>query len=141
FALLYHYTYPRAIMRKMNVAVVGIGYWGPGLVRNFSKIPLVNIKKVCDISRKNLQTFSATYPSIEASTDFNEIINDKDIDFIAIATPLKSHYPLAKQALLARKHVLIEKPMTDTSKEAKELLTIGKKVNKIIMVGHTFVYA
>lgn len=128
-------------MKLINVAVIGLGYWGPNLVRNFLKIPGVRIVTVCDLLKKNLKKISISFPSVKTTNNYKQIINDKTIDLVAIATPLKTHFLLAKNALLANKHVLIEKPMTQTSKDAGELISIANKMQKIIMVGHTFVYS
>jgi predicted dehydrogenase len=127
-------------MKTIHVAVIGLGYWGPNLVRNFLKIPGVKIKAVCDVSPKQIQNFKKEYQDIYVTTHYEEILNDPEISLVAIATPLKSHFILSKQALLSGKHVLIEKPMTETSKEAKELIRIAERMKKILMVGHTFVY-
>lgn len=128
-------------MRKVTGAVVGLGYWGPNLVRNFIKIPSVQIKTVCDLSATNLRVFSQTYPHIPTTKNLAHILEDPSIEFIAIATPLKSHFSIGKQALSTGKHVLLEKPMTSNSKEAKELVSLARKKERILMVGHTFVYA
>jgi predicted dehydrogenase len=127
-------------MKKIQGAVVGLGYWGPNLVRNFLKIPQVKIKTVCDTSSKVVKKFYNKYPLIPITLDYHEILRDPEIAFVAIATPLTTHFLLAKQALLAGKHVLIEKPMTQTSNEAKALKTIAEEQKKILMVGHTFIY-
>lgn len=128
-------------MKIINVAVIGLGYWGPNLVRNFIKIPGVRVVTVCDLLKKNLNKISISFPSVKTTNNYKQIINDKTIDLVAIATPLKTHFLLAKNALLANKHVLIEKPMAQTSEEAEELISIANKMQKIIMAGHTFVYS
>jgi predicted dehydrogenase len=128
------------IMNTIRVAVVGIGYWGPNIVRNFLKIPKVEVSCVCDLSVQNLSKFSASYPFIPVTRDYKKILKNKNIDLVAIVTPVVSHFTLAKQALLSKKHVLLEKPMTKTSDEAKELITLAQKQNRGIFVGHTFVY-
>lgn len=128
-------------MKKINIAVVGLGYWGPNLVRNFLKIPGVNIAYLCDIYEKNLQKISLDYPFLKTTNNYNDVLNDRNIDIIAIATPLSTHHSLAKKALLMNKHVFIEKPFTQSIKEAKELVSIAKKNKKVLMVGHTFIYS
>lgn len=128
-------------MKKIHGAVVGLGYWGPNLVRNFLKVPDVQIKKVCDISPKIRDKFAKDYPQIPVTPHYDEILTDPEIDFVAIATPLKTHFFLGKQALSADKHLLIEKPMTQTSNEAKQLIRLAEKKRKILMVGHTFIYS
>jgi predicted dehydrogenase len=127
-------------MRKINVAVVGLGYWGPNIVRNLLKIQ--NVEKVfgCDLQQENIMRIKKDFPNVSPLT-FSSLLTRKDIHAVVIATPLKTHFNLAKEALLANKHVLVEKPMTATSKEAKELIEISKKQKKICMAGHTFVYS
>ena len=91
--------------------------------------------------QENLKKFSSIYPLVNFTGDFNKIIKDEDIDLVAIATPLSTHYSLAKLALTSEKHVFLEKPMTENSIQASKLVKISKKVNKILMVGYTFVYS
>lgn len=126
---------------KIRVAVVGLGYWGPNLVRNFVNISNVELVYGCDLLQENLSKISKLYPFLKLTKSFNEVINDNTIDVIAIATPLSTHYLLAKQALTAGKHVLLEKPMVKTSKEARDLIRIARLKKKILMVGYTFVYS
>jgi predicted dehydrogenase len=128
-------------MKRITVAVVGAGYWGPNIVRNFLKIPNVQIKYLCDIDRKKLTTFSSQYPNIIPTEDFQEILNDKKVDVVTIATPVSTHYDLAKRTLESNKHVIVEKPMTSTSDEANQLISLAIKQRKKLMVGHTFVYS
>ena len=128
-------------MQRINVAVVGVGYWGPGLVRNFLKIPEVNMSIICDLDRKKLEKFSREYKSIKTTTNFQKIIRDKSIAIVAIATPTSTHYELAKKALSAGKHVLIEKPFTKSLAEAQELVSLAKNKKRILMIGHTFIYS
>lgn len=128
-------------MKIVNVAIVGLGYWGPNLLRNFLKIPGVNVTRICDINEKNLKKISKSFPWLKTTKVFKNILNDKKIDLVAISTPLETHFSLAKQSLLANKHVFIEKPMTGTSVQGEELIKIAKNKNKLIMVGHAFVYS
>lgn len=124
----------------IKVAVVGLGYWGPNLLRNFSSIEDVEVVYGCDLVDKNLKKFALQYPSTKFTKNFDEIINDKSVNLVAIATPLNTHYLLAKKALNSKKHVLLEKPMTQNSNQAKELINIASKNNRLLMVGYTFVY-
>lgn len=133
--------YYNTAMKTINVAVIGLGYWGPNLVRNFSKIPGVQVVYGCDLMEKNLQNAVASFPFIKPTHDYHNVLQDREIDLIAVATPVSTHYVLAKDALLAGKHVLIEKPMTRTSEEGKDLIKIAKKNNRMIFVDHTFVYS
>ncbi len=124
----------------INVAIVGFGYWGPNLVRNFSAIKDVRVKKVVDLRSERLQAVQSNYPSVEVSNDVDSLWNDATIDAVIIATPVFTHYPLGKKALEAGKHVLLEKPMTDTVEHANELIELALKKNKVLMVDHTFLY-
>ena len=126
---------------KINIAVVGLGYWGPNLLRNFFHIPDVNVVYGCDLIENNLSKLSSDYPSVKFTTKFDEVLNDKSIDLVAIATPLSTHFELAKRALNADKHVLLEKPMVSNSQEAEYLINLSKEKNKILMVGYTFIYS
>ena len=131
---------PQTTMKRIQVAVVGLGYWGPNLVRNFSKIPGVNVTALCDRDNTKLNKIASGYPAAKKTTSYTAILKDPSIEFIAIATPLASHFSLAKQALRAKKHVLLEKPMTKTSIEARELIALAKTQNRLLAVGYTFVY-
>lgn len=124
----------------INVAIVGFGYWGPNLVRNFSSLPNVRVKKVVDLRAERLKVVSSLYPQVETSTQIDELWADNSIDAVIIATPVFSHFPLAKKALEAGKHVLLEKPMTDTVDHALELIDLAGKYQKVLMVDHTFLY-
>lgn len=128
-------------MKKIRVAVIGLGYWGPNLLRNFLKISEVEVAWICDISKKNLSLASSGYPFLKTTSDIDTVLKDKTLDLVAVATPLETHFQLAKKILLAKKNVLIEKPMASSSREAKELMSTAKKVKRQIFVGHTFVYS
>lgn len=128
-------------MNKMiNIAVVGCGYWGPNLIRNFYSLPDVKVKKICDLDLNRLSYVKNLFNNIETTTDFSEIINDKEINAVAIATPVHLHYELAKKCLESGKHVLIEKPMASSSAQCSELIELADKKKLTIMVGHTFIY-
>jgi len=124
----------------INVAIVGFGYWGPNLVRNFSSISGVRVGKVVDLRPERLEVVKSNYPTTDVSTDIDSLWSDASIDAVVIATPVFTHFPIAKKALLAGKHVLLEKPMTDTVDHAKELIDLSLKVGKVLMVDHTFLY-
>jgi len=124
----------------INVAIVGFGYWGPNLVRNFSSISGVRVSKVVDLRPERLEVVKSNYPTTDVSTDIDSLWSDNSIDAIVIATPVFTHFPIAKKALQAGKHVLLEKPMTDTVDHAKELIELSLKVGKVLMVDHTFLY-
>lgn len=125
---------------KINIAVVGLGYWGPNLVRNFLTIPGVSITSVCDSNPAMFQKIKP-FSSIKTVLDINDILNDKTIDAVAIATPLNTHFTLAKRSIMSGKHVLLEKPMAQTSTQSQELIELATKNKRILMIGHTFVYS
>jgi predicted dehydrogenase len=124
----------------INVGVIGVGYWGPNLIRNFVANPETDIQICCDLNRDRLKYISSLYPALSTTIDFKEVIKDNDLALIAICTPVNTHFEIAKAALENGKHVLIEKPMTATSKQAEELIQLAQKNNKRIFVDHTFIY-
>jgi predicted dehydrogenase len=124
----------------INIGVIGYGYWGPNLVRNFSEIPGARVKIVSDFKAELLAKAQARYPTIQVTTDCRDVFTDPKIDAVAIATPVSTHFDLALAALQAGKHVLIEKPMTLSSEKAIKLIEEAEKRNLVLMVDHTFVY-
>ncbi len=127
--------------RQISVGVIGCGYWGPNLVRNFNNLEGSNVRAMCDVNPTRLRKVHALYPQIEATTDYDHMLNGLDLSAVVIATPVKHHYPLAKAALLAGKHTFIEKPMASSSAECEELIELAKKNGLILMIGHTFLYS
>lgn len=125
----------------INIGVIGLGYWGPNIVRNFSKNNDCNIKWLCDINVHKIKHIEKLYPAVKLTTDYRDIFKDKDTDAIAIATPLPTHYKIAKDALRRGKHVLVEKPFVSSSQQAEDLLSIAKEKKLILMVGYTYVYS
>ena len=124
----------------IGVGVVGYGYWGPNLVRNLFESTDTRVVGVSDMREDRLDQVRKRYPSIIATRDYTELLNNPDVDAIAIATPVSSHFTLALQALRAGKHVFVEKPMTSNSEQAMCLIEEAEKRNLILMVDHTFVY-
>ena len=124
-----------------TIAIVGYGYWGPNLLRNYMEIPGATVKWVCEQRRDALDRACLRYPSVGATTDFEEALNDDAVDAVVIATPITTHYPLAKAALMAGKHVFVEKPMTASADEAMELIDLADESGLTLMVGHTFVFS
>jgi predicted dehydrogenase len=124
----------------IRVGLIGYGYWGPNLVRNFNAAEGSQIEMICDMSQQSLKKVRKSYPNIKVTADSNELIKDPTIDVVAIATPVFTHYELAKRALDEGKHVFVEKPFTYTSAEAEELIELAEKKNLKIMVDHTFLY-
>src|SRR3954451_1864160 len=124
----------------INVGIIGYGYWGPNLVRNFFSVRDCNVKFVADTIPARLQQLERMFPSIKGVKDANEIISDLQTDAVIIATPVTTHFHLAKEALLKGKHVLLEKPMTSSVREAEYLINLAEQRNVLLMVDHTFLY-
>jgi len=127
--------------KPINVGVVGCGYWGPNLVRNFRSVPECQLKMMCDLDESRLKHLRSLYPEVEGETRFDRMLNGGDLDAVVVATSVRYHYPMAKAALLAGKHVMIEKPMASSAAECEELIAIAKKNGLTLMVGHTFLYS
>lgn len=126
--------------KTIAVGVIGVGYWGPNMVRNFSSVENCRVKYVCDLDESRLSELVRQYPSIKMTKKSAELFNDKALDAVIIATPVASHFDLARQALAAGKHVLLEKPMAASIRECEELLSLAKKQRLLLMVDHTFLY-
>jgi predicted dehydrogenase len=124
----------------INLAQIGVGYWGPNLLRNAVANPLCKVKTVSDLSKERQDYVKNLYPSIRVTANTDDIFNDPEIDAVIIATPVHTHYQLAIQALQSGKHVLVEKPMATTIKEIDHIASVAKKGNLVAMVGHTFIY-
>ena len=127
--------------RKIAVGVVGCGYWGPLLVRNFKSLPDCQLKAVCDVNAARLKHIGTLYPDVEGMSDPQQLFNGSDLDAVVIATPVKHHYSLAKASLLAGKHTFIEKPMASSSAECEELIEIAERNGLVLMLDHTFLYS
>lgn len=127
-------------MEKLRIGVIGLGYWGPNLARNFNQSPNCELSYLCDANTSQLEKISALYPQAALVDNVDELLLKQDLDAVAIATPVSTHYALTKKALLSGKHVLVEKPMTDSVAEAQELVTIAKEQSLTLMVDHTFNY-
>jgi predicted dehydrogenase len=123
-----------------NVAVIGCGYWGPNLVRNFRSLPGVKVSVVCDKSRERLDYVGQLYPEVEKTTDISRITGDGSIEMVAIATSVCAHHPLAQASLESGKHTFVEKPLAASVTECEDLINIAEKKSLTLMVGHTFVY-
>lgn len=124
----------------IGVGVIGYGYWGPNLVRNFAEVDGAHVVAVCDRRPERLALAKSRYPYIETTDVAMEVVADPRIDAIVIATPVSTHFELARQALRAGKHVLVEKPLAATSDEAERLIEEANRRRLILMVDHTFVY-
>ncbi|HKY30835.1 MAG TPA: Gfo/Idh/MocA family oxidoreductase [Pyrinomonadaceae bacterium] len=124
----------------IRVGVIGYGYWGPNLVRNFMEASGSTVAAVCDMRSERLATLNSRYPSIRTLNSCDELFSDNSIDAIAIATPVSSHFDMAMAALGAGKHVLVEKPLAANSEQALRLIEEAGRRRRVLMVDHTFVY-
>lgn len=123
-----------------NIAVVGLGHWGPNLARNFASLPEANLHTLCDLDEARLRRVGARYPKARQTTDFESVLQDDAVDAVALATPVHTHFKLAGAALRAGKHTLVEKPLASTSAEARQLVDLADAQGLILMVGHVFLY-
>ena len=126
--------------RRTHVAVIGAGHWGPNLIRNFETNPASEVVAVCDRSPERIRALIKAFPGIRMETDPGAILEDPSIDAVVVASPTSTHYVLAKQALLAGKHVLVEKPVATRSAEATELDRLARERGRVLLVGHVFLY-
>jgi len=125
----------------MNTAVIGLGYWGPNLVRNLYETQLCEQLYCCDLDEKKLVRIKNRYPSIIVEKDYKNVLQNDAIEAVVIATPVSTHFPLGWDSLNAGKHIFVEKPFTSTSKDAEKLIELADKKNLTVMVGHTFEYS
>lgn len=125
----------------VNVGVIGCGYWGPNLIRNFSQLRGCVMHSCADVSSERLKHMKKLHPSIQTTSNYRDLIENDEIHAIVVATPVSTHYKFAKEALENGKHVLVEKPLTMNSKEAEELINLAKKKKRVLMVDHTFEYS
>ena len=124
----------------INIGVVGYGYWGPNLVRNFLELPRTVVKAVAVLDSSKLEIVSRRYPAIKTTRDFQELLRDPEIDAIAVATPVHTHFELGMATLKAGKHLWLEKPMTESSLQARKLVDEAEKRGLVFLVDHTFIY-
>lgn len=127
-------------MSQVNTALVGYGYWGPNLARNLARLPMSCLAAICDQDAARLAGVSQLYPNARPVRDFQALLGDSTIDAVVIATPAHTHYALVKEALLAGKHVLVEKPLAMKVAEGEDLVAVAARAHKVLMVGHTFEY-
>jgi predicted dehydrogenase len=125
---------------KIRIGVIGFGYWGPNIVRNFNSIDGAQVVLICDKKQESLSRTRKRFPHIMTTTDYSEIMNAADIDAVAVITPVSTHFELAKKALQHGKHVFVEKPFTATVAQAEELIELADKKKLKIMVDHTFIF-
>jgi predicted dehydrogenase len=131
----------RAEPDPVRIAVIGLGYWGPHLVRNLVDLSEADVVAVCDLDAERLATISRRFPSISRTVSFDEVLDDPHIEAVAIATPVSTHHSLAASALDAGKHVFVEKPLAGSSAEAAGLIELAEDRSLVLMPGHTFLYS
>ena len=124
----------------IKIGLIGYGYWGPNLARNFNVNPDLELVAICDQSADRLEKAGRYYPQAKLFDNLDDFYNHTDIDVIAVATPVASHYDLAKRALLSGRHVWLEKPMTEKVEQGEELIELSQQKNKVLLVDHTFIY-
>jgi predicted dehydrogenase len=127
--------------RNVSIGVVGLGYWGPNIARNFAQLEGCRVKGLCDLDEKRLQRVSQLLPDTPCFEDLDDMLASSDLEAVAIATPVNQHYLLAKKALSAGKHVLVEKPLASSSEECSELIQLAASKGLTLMVGHTYLYS
>ena len=123
----------------VKVGVIGCGYWGPKLARNLHDLPGARLEWVCDLAESRLEPVKQMYPEVHATRDYHELLAS-DVDAVVVATPVSTHHRLALEALRAGKHVLVEKPLAGSVREAEEIVEESERRGRVVMVGHTFVY-
>jgi predicted dehydrogenase len=128
-------------VRPVNLAVVGLGYWGPNLVRALHDVSEAEVSWICDLDENALAKISRRFPACRQTTELAEVLDDPGVEAVAIATPVSSHHPLAAAALRAGKHVFVEKPLAASSAEAKDLIDLARSNGVVLMPGHTFLYS
>lgn len=128
-------------MNRVKTAIIGLGYWGPNVLRNFAAQSECDMAMACDLSEANIAKAKAHYPAITYTTNADDIFNDPSIELVLIATPVSTHFPLAVKALEAGKHVFVEKPMTSTPEQAETLAALATERGRLLMCDHTFVFA
>lgn len=126
-------------MRSIKVGVIGCGYWGPKLARNFHELPNASLEQLCDLRQDRLDHLKSLYPHLKTTRDYRDLLGS-DVDAVAISTPVSTHHRLAVEALQAGKHVLVEKPLAACVREAEEIVVEGERRGLVVMAGHTFEY-
>ena len=128
-------------MDKVRIALIGCGYWGPNLLRNLYAHPQVDVAWACDLLDKNLEKVKRLYPILAVTKDIQQVREDRSVQAVVLAVPTRFHFSLAREMLLAGKHVLLEKPMTETVAQAEELVALAKKKRLALCVDHPFVFS
>lgn len=127
-------------MKTTSIGVIGCGYWGPNLLRNFAENEAGHLRWICDVDEARLASMSRRYPFAQTASDYRKLLDDPALEAVAVVTPVATHYEIAKEFLQAGKHVLLEKPLTATIAEAEELIELAERKGLTLMVDHTFIY-
>lgn len=127
-------------MDKINLAVVGAGYWGPNHIRTFNNLPNSAVTTVVDLDAARLERISAMYPGTACVTDYRQVLADSQIRAIVISTPTSTHYAVAREAIRAGKHILCEKPLCESAVQAEELVALANECHVVLMTGHIFLF-
>jgi len=127
--------------KKIKVGLIGFGYWGPNLARNFAASELYDLAWIADVNSRAQALAKKYYPSAHVTPRHSDILNDEGVELVAIATPPATHYQIARESLRAGKHVLVEKPLTTVISEARDLVEISRKQHKVLAVDHPFLYS
>ncbi len=129
------------MQQKVNIALIGYGYWGPNILRNLVELSdIIKLNCVCDMSQARLKEIARKYPGIQTTTELCDVLDNADISAVVVATPAKTHYEITKLALSKGKHVMVEKPIALSTREAQDLVDLAEKKKLILMAGHTFIY-
>lgn len=126
--------------KKLTIGVIGCGYWGPNLLRNFAENETAELRWICDLDPVRLEAMGRRYPGLRKTADYKDVLTDPLLDAVAIVTPVRTHFTFAREALEAGKHVLLEKPLTASVAEAEQLIETAERADLVLMVDHTFVY-
>jgi predicted dehydrogenase len=129
------------VSAPLRVGIVGLGYWGPNLLRNLVELHDAEVVVMCDLREEQLEHWGRRYPAIERTTSYLDILSDDGVDAVVIATPVSTHFELAARALQFGKHVFVEKPLAGSAAEAEELVHLARRAGRVLMPGHTFLYS
>ncbi|HEY6250373.1 MAG TPA: Gfo/Idh/MocA family oxidoreductase, partial [Candidatus Angelobacter sp.] len=124
-----------------QVAIIGCGYWGPNHIRNFNSVSGCKVAAAADLDQSRLSRIAETFPQVRLHRDYNRVLADPDVDAVVVATPTSTHYSVVREALLAGKHVLCEKPLCEHSEQGRELTDLADERQLVLMVGHVFLFS
>ncbi|MCI0449570.1 MAG: Gfo/Idh/MocA family oxidoreductase [Chlorobi bacterium] len=131
----------KSATKQLNIGIIGCGYWGPNLIRNFFSVQNCRVKRVSDLKSGRLDYIKKEFPSVETTKDYRELLKDKSLHAVVVATPVTTHREIAEEAMFLGKHVFVEKPLAFSSEEAEALVDTAKRLDKKLAVGHVFQFA